>query len=136
GDEAMSCEQIFAELSAMQGEGVSDATAAQTDRIIREGRVLGEAHAAEMVRQMTPSPLAIASSLLPNAIGAALMAPEQARTAVAMNKLKTADRHYSGKLGQHMVTNAAQVGQLMDTNPRLPRLSQLAMKRNCQPPQE
>lgn len=136
GDEALSCAQIFAELRTMQGEGVSDATAAQTDEVIRDGRALGALHAAEMARQMTPSPLAIASSLLPNAIGAALMAPEQARTVAAMAKLKTADARYSTQLGEHMATNTAELGQLMDANPRLPRLSQLAMQKNCEPPQD
>ncbi len=136
GDDAMSCGQIFAELRTMQGEGVSDANAAQTDALIDEGRVLGAQHAAEMARQMTPSPLAIASSLLPNAIGAALMAPEQARQAVTMAKLKTEDDRYSAQLGQHMAANTADVGQLIDANPRMPRLSQLAMKKNCEPPQD
>lgn len=136
GDEAMSCEQIFAELRTMQGEGVSDATAAQTDAVIAEGHVLGAKHAAEMARQMTPSPLAIASSLLPNAVGAALMAPEYARQAAAMAQLKTEDAQYNAQLGQHMAANTAEVSQLMDANPRLPRLSQLAMQKNCEPPQQ
>lgn len=136
GDEAMSCAQIFAELRTMQGEGVSEATAAQTDVVIGEGRALGAQHAAEMARQMTPSPLAIASSLLPNAVGAALMAPEQARQVAAMKKLAAADKRYSAQLSEHMTANTADLNRLMDGNPRLPRLSQLAMQKDCAPPQD
>ena len=102
GDETMSCNQIFAELRTMQGEGVSEANAAQTDTVFREAQALGALHAAEMARQMTPSPLAIASSFLPNAVGALLMAPEQARTVAAMAKLKAEDERYSALLHQHM----------------------------------
>lgn len=136
GDDAMSCAQIFAELRTMQGEGVSDATAAHNDALIAEGRALSARHAAEIARQATPSPLAIASSLLPNAVGAALMAPEQARTALAMQRLKAADQRYSTSLGEQMDANAAEVGELVAANPRLPRLSKLAMHKQCTPPQE
>ncbi len=135
-DEAMSCEQIFAELGTLQGEGVSDASAAETDSMIDEGRELSDLHTAEMARQAIPSPMALASSLLPNAVGAALMAPEQARTLAAMSTLKSADQRYSGKVDQHLATSAGEVGQLMDANPRLSRLSQLAIQKNCELPQD
>lgn len=134
GDGAMSCDDIFAELRTMQGEGVSQANIAQTDAVIAEGRALGAQHAAEMARQMTPSPLALVSALLPNAVGAALMAPEQARQVAAMARLKAADASYSAALGEHMDANIADVAKLMDDNPRLPRLAQLAMDKPCEPP--
>ncbi len=134
GDESMSCEQIFAELQTMQGEGISDATAAQTDALNEEARVLGAQHKAEMARQMLPSPLAIASSLLPNAVGAALMAPEFARRGAAMTKLKANNERFNAKLNQHSTTSSVELSELMDTNPRLPRLMRLAMQKECQPP--
>ena len=134
GDEGLSCAQIFAEMQTMQGEGVSDANAAQTDALIGESRVLGAKHAAEMAKQMTPSPLAIASSLLPNAIGAAMMAPEFARQAAAVAKLKTEDEHFNAKLAQHSTATSVDLNQLMDANPRLQRLIQLATQKACKPP--
>ena len=134
GDESMSCEQIFAELQTMEGEGISDATATQTDALNEEARVLGAQHEAEMARQMLPSPLAIASSLLPNAVGAALMAPEFARRGAAMTKLKANNERFNAKLNQHSTTSSVELSDLMDTNPRLPRLVQLAMQKECQPP--
>lgn len=133
GDEALSCAQIFAEMQTMQGEGVSDVNAAQTDALIGESKVLGAKHAAEMARQMTPSPLAIASSLLPNAIGAAMMAPEYARQAAAMAQLKADDARFNAKLAQHSTATSVDLNQLMDANPRLPRLIQLAMQKACKP---
>ena len=134
GDEALSCAQIFAEMQTMQGDGVSDATAAQTDALIGESKVLGAKHAAEMAKQMTPSPLAIASSLMPNAIGAAMMAPEYARQAAAMAQLKADDARFNAKLAQHSTATSVDLNQLMDANPRLPRLIQLAMQKECKPP--
>ena len=134
GDKTLSCAQIFAEMQTMQGAGVSDANAAQTDALIGESKVLSAKHAAEMARQMTPSPLAIASSLLPNAIGAAMMAPEFARQAAAVAKLKTEDEHFNAKLAQHSTATSVDLNQLMGANPRLPRLIQLAMQKTCKPP--
>ncbi|MDQ3040726.1 MAG: hypothetical protein M3R16_13155, partial [Pseudomonadota bacterium] len=109
---------------------------AQTDALIREGEMLSAKHSAEITRQMTPSPLALAAGVLPNAASAALMAPESARRGVAMSKLKAEDEKYNARLGRHMAANTAEVGQLIDANPRLPRLSQLAIKQNCELPQE
>ena len=134
GDEALSCAQIFAEMQTMQGEGVSDANAAQTDALIGESKVLSAKHATEMARQMTPSPLAIASSLLPNAIGAAMMAPEYARQAAAMAQLKADDARFNAQLAQHSTATSVDLNQLMDANPRLPRLIQLSMQKACKPP--
>jgi hypothetical protein len=134
GDEALSCAQIFAEMQTMQGDGVSDANAEQTDALIGESKVLGAKHAAEMARQMTPSPLAIASSLLPNAIGAAVMAPEYARQAAAMAQLTADDARFNAQLAQHSTSTSVDLNQLMDANPRLPRLMQLSMQKACKPP--
>lgn len=136
GDEAMSCDQIFAELRTMEGTGVSDANVAQTDALTQEGRALSARHAAEIVRIKTPPPLAIVASLLPNAVGAALMAPEQARQVAAAMKLKSADARYSAKLGEQMDAEIADVTALMDANPRLPMLAQMAMEKDCKPPAE
>lgn len=134
GDEAMTCNEIFAELGTMQGEGVSETNAAQTEVLVAEGRELSARHTAEMARQATPSPLALASSLLPNAVGAALMAPEYARKMAATRQLKAEDESYAAQLGQQMTASSTDFSQLVQANPRLPRLSQLAMDKNCQPP--
>ena len=131
GDEALSCAQIFAEMQTMQGSGVSDANAAQTDALIGESKVLSAKHATEMARQMTPSPLAIASSLLPNAIGAAMMAPEYARQAAAMAQLKADDARFNAQLAHHSTATSVDLNQLMDANPRL---IQLSMQKGCKPP--
>lgn len=137
GDDAMSCAQIFAELRTMQGEGVSDATAAQTDAVIQQGLALGTRQAAEhAANQATGMSLAAASSLLPNFAGAMVMAPHQAKEVALMKKWQAEGAHYRGQVSEQTTASTAGVAQLMDANPRLPRLSQLAIKKNCEPPGE
>lgn len=136
GDEAMTCEQIFAELAAMEGEGVSDATAAQNEAVIDAGRGLAATHGAEIARQMAPPPLAIVASLLPNAAAAPLLAADMARKQAAAMKLKGADQRYNAQVQQQMTVNTDELGTLIAANPRLPRLSQLAIEKDCELPQE
>lgn len=137
GDDAMSCTQIFAELRTMQGEGVSDATAAQTDEVIQQGLALGKRQAAEhAAHQASGMALAAASSLLPNFAGAIVMAPHQAKEVALMKKWQIEGAQYKGQVSQQTTASTVGVAQLIDANPRLPRLSQLAMQKNCEPPEQ
>ena len=135
GDEAMTCEQIFAEIQATPGMGVSDAEAARRETIIRDGETLTQRHVAKGAVAMAPemaatSAMAVAGAALPNAATAPAMAAQQARIA-AKNKVAAASYM---KETQQLTTDSTAMMDGRLNNPRVTRLSNLALEKNCSPP--
>jgi hypothetical protein len=136
GDETLTCDQIFAEMQATPGMGVSNAEASRTEQIIRDGETLTERHAAKASVALAPnvaavSALGVVGTVLPNAALAPAMAAQQADL-VAKNKVAAAD--YLKDVHQ-LTTDSTEMMESRLGNPRVSRLSNLAMQKNCAPPE-
>lgn len=135
GDEAMTCDQIFAEMQATPGMGVSEAEAARTNKIIRDGETLTARHSAKASAAIAPnmaviSAIGVASNVLPNAVTAPLVAAQQAQMAA---KGKVAGDAYLKETRQLTTDSTAMMSSRLG-NPRVSRLSNLAMQKGCTPP--
>jgi len=132
GDEAMSCEQIFAELETRNPAGVSPEEAARQEALIEQGRTMNERHARRNAIESAPEAAALqTASMLPaplaDPIAAAAMASVQKKGVVATKRYMTE---------VHEVTGGAAdiVDQKLGQDPRLARLSQLAVSKQCGAP--
>ncbi len=130
GDEAMTCEQIFTELEARNPAGVSPEEAARQEALVEQGRTMNERHARMSAIESAPEAAALqTASMLPGPIGAPIAT---AAIASAQKKSVGATKRYMTEV--HQVTGGAAdiVDQKFGQDPRVARLSQLALSRECQ----
>jgi len=139
GDEAMSCEQIFAELMTMDGVGISAETAAQAQVASKEGVALAQRQAAEgaaFAAKMQAMGLAagVAGAFAPNIAGAAAGAIMQQQSMAFAAKQQADAAPVRAQMNQALTATTGELGQQIQANPRLGRLMQLAMRNNCEAP--
>jgi hypothetical protein len=140
GDEAMSCEQIIAELKATSGPMISQETAAQS-------KAAGEASVALMEKQNAEAKAFIAGQVAMGVgTGALSMLPgggyaaQAAQMAMMAQQKAFADKQAAeaapvrAQTSQALTRTGSELGQAMQSNPRMARLMQLTMDKNCQLP--
>lgn len=132
GDEAMGCEQIFAELETRNPAGVSPEEAARQRALIEQGRTMNERHARINAIESAPEAAALqTASMLP-----APLADPIAATAMASVQKKgvVATKRYMTEVNQVTGGSADIVDQKLGQDPRLARLSQLVLSKQCEAP--
>ena len=136
GDAAMTCEQIAAELTATPAQGVSREHAA-------EGTAAAEDYKARMARLQAEAAAASAAQAGVNVAAAAV--PGNAASGAAMASQKAMQDTFSAKakaeidpaVARMQAANAASMGdvtRMIQSNPRIGRLIQLAGAKNCRLP--
>lgn len=139
GDEAMSCNQIFAELKTMAGVGISEANTAQLDTVVRDGGAAvarGAADTTAFMAETTAIGIAMAAMgpYVPNFVGAAIVAAWQAR-AVAFGARQQAEQaKLTAQMRPAFSAATADLAKSMQANPRFARLGQLAIRKACEAP--
>lgn len=139
GDDAMTCTQIFAELTTMRGVGVSDATATQSEAVVKDGTALATRQAGELTAFIAESyalgaGAGLLSAYTPNFVGAAIAAAWQAQLMALAAKAQAEQAPIRARTNQAMLANTGEMSRAMQSNPRFARLMQLGMKKNCEPP--
>lgn len=132
GDDALGCDALAAEMRTLDVQGVSRATA---DESQRAGEALQAtldrrtADAATMAARQAAG--TAAASAGPNALQGAVAAKHTAEQAVLARE---ASREMQGVAGRATLANAASAMELaasLQANPRFARLMQLMVARNC-----
>ena len=139
GDEAMTCEQIAAELTATPAQGVSrenaaEGKAAAEDYKARMARLQAEAAAASAAQTGVNVAAAAAGTVAGNAASGAAMASQMAMQESFNAKARA---EIDPAIARMQAANAASMGdvtRMMQANPRLGRLIQLAGAKNCRMP--
>lgn len=139
GDEAMTCDEIVAELRATPAPGVSrehaaEGKAAADDYQARMARLQAEAAAASAAQTGANVAAAAAGAVVGNAASGAAMA-SQAATQQAFNAKARAE--IDPAVARMQAANVASMGdvtRMMQANPRLGRLVQLAGAKDCRMP--
>ncbi|MBN8481485.1 MAG: hypothetical protein J0L88_07855 [Xanthomonadales bacterium] len=132
GDEAMTCEQIIAEMRSSNFAGISVDTAEESKAAGEELQSTVERRN-EMAQAMATRQTAAtaAASLGPNAVQGAVAA---ANSAEQQALARDAMRDMQGARARAMAANAASALELaasLQANPRFARLMQLVMAKNC-----
>ena len=139
GDEQLSCDAIFAEMTALGGDVLSDTGAGKADAAVAEGTALGGRQAGEMTAFVAGTfalgaALGAASVVMPGFATAAIAAA-WAGSAAAMGTRQVAEQ---AALRPHrddaIIASAEDFERAMTANPRFARLSELAMDRECKAP--
>jgi len=136
GDASMTCEQIAAELTATPAQGVSREHAA-------EGTAAAEDYKARMARLQAEAATASAAQTGANVAAAAV--PGNAASGAAMTSQMATQQAFNAKakaeidpaIARMQSANAASMGdvtRMIQANPRLGRLIQLAGAKNCRMP--
>jgi hypothetical protein len=136
GDAAMTCDQIAAELNATPAQGVSREHAA-------EGKAAAEDYKARMARLQAEAAAASAAQTGVNVAAAAV--PGNAASGAAMASQLAMQESLNAKakaeidpaIARMQAANAASMGdvtRMIQANPRIGRLIQLAGAKNCRMP--
>jgi len=139
GDEHLSCEAIFAEMTTLGGDVLSDAGASQADAAVAEGTALGQRHAGEMKAFMAGTfalgaAMGAASVVMPG-FAVAAIAAAWATSAAAMGTKQTAEHAaLRPRRDEAIIASAENFERAMSANPRFARLTELAMGRECKAP--
>jgi len=139
GDERLSCEAIFAEMTALGGDVLSGAGAAKADAAVAEGTALGGRQAGEMTTFMAGSfalgaAMGAASTVMPGFVAAAIAAA-WAGTAATMGARQVAEQAaLRPRRDDAIVASAEDFERAMTANPRFARLTELGMDRRCEAP--
>ena len=139
GDDQLSCDAIFAEMSTLGGEVLSDAGASQADAAVAEGTALGQRHAGETATFIAGSfalgaAMGAASLVMPG-FAAAAIAAAWAGSATAMGTRQVAEQAaLRPRRDAAIIASAEDLERAMSANPRFARLSELAMDRECKAP--
>ena len=137
GDDAMSCEQVIAELKAVSVPGVSQEHAAES---LAAGRQLQTTYDEQMVKGQTLAAAQTARNAAAAGINLMTGTNLAGGIAAAQNQAETAALQAQAKAQMGTATsraaaaNANSRGDLAATwraNPRMARLTQLVMKKNC-----
>lgn len=133
GDEAMSCDQILADMKTTPKKGVSKAEAARTEAMIRESQTLDARMGAQTQAAIAPETAALTAAaavggFVPNAVTAAVtaapLASMQAKTAAAGQANLQERRRLSDQ-------TASNIDARLASNPRSVRLAKLAVAKGC-----
>lgn len=136
GDEAMTCDDIFAELQdATADMHISDEEIARRQKSLEDTQTLNERHGTKAAAALAPNvatnqAIAAVAPFVPNAVTAPAIAANQADIQA---KGKVAADAYVAEARQLTDQNAAAAASTM-SDPRTKRLSQLAMQKDCQEP--
>ncbi len=139
GDDALTCAQIFGELKEIAGVGISDAHAATSEAILKDGAALASRQANELGAFIVESyavgaAVGAASLFLPNFALTAIAAAWQARIMGIAVRAQAEQAPVNARLNQAMHANAGELMQSMQANPRFARLMQLGINKSCEPP--
>jgi hypothetical protein len=139
GDEQLSCEAIFAEMTALGGDVLTDTGASKADAAVAEGTALGGRQAGEMTAFVAGTfalgaALGAASVVMPGFATAAIAAA-WAGSAAAMGTRQAAEQAaLRPRRDAAIIASAEDFERAMSANPRFARLSELAMDRECKAP--
>lgn len=139
GDEQLSCEAIFAEMTALGGDVLTDTGASKADAAVAEGTALGGRQAGEMTAFVAGTfalgaALGAASVVMPGFATAAIAAA-WAGSAAAMGTRQVAEQAaLRPRRDAAIIASAEDFERAMSANPRFARLSELAMDRECKAP--
>lgn len=139
GDEQLSCEEIFAEMTALGGDVLSDAGASQADAAVAEGTALGRRQAGEMGAFVAGTfalgaAMGAASVVMPG-FAVAAIATAWASSAAAMGTRQAAEQAaLRPRRDEAILASAEDFERAMAANPRFARLTDLAMDRECKEP--
>jgi hypothetical protein len=137
GDEAMTCDQLRAELTAQQGfTGVSaehraQGQAAAAEFQSQERKVQAESAALAAQETATSAAASAATAFGGNAAGAAAGAANEARNAAFSAHAQAELAPSQRRMMDSAATSIGDLDQQMAANPRLGRLFQLAQQKNC-----
>jgi len=139
GDEQLSCDAIFAEMTTLGGDVLSDAGASQADAAVAEGTALGRRHTGEMGVFVAGTvalgaAMGAASVVLPG-FAVAAIATAWASSAAAMGTRQAAEQAaLRPRRDEAILASAEDFERAMAANPRFARLTELAMERECKAP--
>ena len=136
GDERLTCDQIQAELRATPAQGVSrenaaEGVAAAEDYKARMAKLQAEAAAASAAQAAVNVGAAAAGAVVGNAASGAAMASQMAMQESISAKARA---EIDPAVARMQAANAASMGdvtRMLQANPRLGRLMQLAVAKNC-----
>jgi len=141
GDEQLSCEAIFAEMTALGGDVLSGAGAARADAAVAEGTALAARQAGEMTTFVAGTlalgaAMGAASVVMPGFATAAIAAAWAAST-VAMGTRQAAEHAaLRPRRDEAIIASAEDFERAMGANPRFARLTGLALDRECKAPDD
>ena len=140
GDERMNCAAIFAELQAVAGAGISDASRTRAQEVVTSGTALASRQAAELNAFIIESyalgaVAGVVGAFTPNFVGAALAAAWQAQVVGLATRQAAEQAPLRTEISATMLANVGELGASLQDNPRFGRLVALAGEKDCEPPE-
>lgn len=139
GDEQLSCDAIFAEMTALGGDVLSDTGAGKADAAVAEGTALAQRHTGETTAFIAGTfalgaAMGAASLVMPG-FAVTAIATAWAGSAAAMGTRQTAEQAaLRPRRDAAIIASAEDFERAMTANPRFARLTELAMDRECKAP--
>ena len=139
GDDAMTCDAIFAQLRNEAGAGIADVDGARAQALVLEGTAMADRQAGELAgfmveTQAVGAAAGVVGAFTPNFVGAAIAAAWQAHAIGFAAKQSAEAAPLRAQANQAVAASMDELNRSMMSNPRFLRLGQLATARNCQPP--
>jgi hypothetical protein len=140
GDDRLTCAQIFAEVQTMENVGVSEVNAAQAEAMVNEGTATARQQAGNIAAFMAQAQLmglaaGVFSAFTPNFVPNPMLILFQTRLAALTAQTRAEQTHVSARLDQTVPGITGDLSESMKSNPRFGHLMQLAIEKNCEPPQ-
>jgi len=139
GDEKLSCEAIFAEMTSLGATLPPQTGAAKAEAAVAEGTALAGRQAAEGTAFIAGSmalgtAMGAASVVMPNFVGAAIAAAWAAQMAGLGTRQVAEQAALRPRRDQALIAVAEDFERTMTEHPRFARLAQLGMDKGCEPP--
>ena len=143
GDEAMSCEQIFAEMGVVSGDFAATPEDAQTQASLDEYLAMKKRQDAEIAAAAAVGNAKLmGAAAVDMATGGLSKGAVTSSAATALNteamaraaRFKAEARPVVGRMNQAIDASAQYGAQQLQANPRAAQLGQLAIRKNCRAP--
>lgn len=139
GDERMSCDAIFAEMTTMGSAFLAESGPAKVEATVAEGLALQQRQSVEGTAFIAGTfalgaAMGLASPVMPNFVAAAIAVAWQASALSLGKKLGAEQAALRPRRDDAIVTTADEFEDAMTGNPRFARLTDLALDKGCEPP--
>jgi hypothetical protein len=139
GDEALSCDAIFKEMTALGPAVAAGSGPMKADAALADAKALGSRQQAEMTTFMVGTfalgaAMGAASPVMPGFVATAIAAAWSASAAALGTKMVAEQNALRPQRDQAIVETTAEFEEAMLGNPRFARLADLGMRKRCEAP--
>ena len=139
GDDQLSCGAIFAELTTLGKDTLAGTSDAKVDAVLADSTALANRQMGEMTGFMAGSmalgaAMGAASAVMPNFVAAAIAAAWQASFIALGTKQAAEQAALRPRRDEAIIESVADFERTLVANPRFARLSDLAVRKQCEAP--